>query len=79
MKPQGPKKSPKRADLKGKNDPKGSYYKKLKTKDFTSVVTIERIMLGCLKIFKVDPPNFRICTYKHAMKVIEQYSKIYEN
>ena len=33
MKPQGPKKSPKRADLKGKNDPKGSYYKKLKTKD----------------------------------------------
>jgi hypothetical protein len=43
---------------------------KNKNKDFSSIIIIERIILSCLKIFKVDPPSFRICTYKHALKVI---------
>lgn len=43
---------------------------KNKNKDFSSVITIERIITSCLKIFKVDPPTFRICTYKNAFKVI---------
>jgi hypothetical protein len=42
-------------------------------------MTIQSIALNCLRIFIVDPPNFRICTYKQAAKVFLHFIKLYEN
>lgn len=50
-----------------------------KNKDFASIITIQRIVLNCLKIFHIDPPNLRICTYKQAAKVLLHFVKLYEN
>lgn len=48
-----------------------------KTKDFASVITIQNVVLNCLTIFTVDPPNFRICTFKQAAKVFLHFVKLY--
>ncbi len=40
---------------------------------------IERTIINCLKIFEVDPPSFRICTYKEASDLIKMLIKLYAN
>jgi len=47
--------------------------------DFSSIITIENIVLDCLRIFQIDPPNLRICTYKQTAKVFLHFVKLYEN
>ena len=47
--------------------------------DFSSIMTIQSILLNCIRLFQVDPPNFRICTYKQASKIFLHYLKLYEN
>lgn len=45
-----------------------------KNYDFKSLSDIETIMKCCFGIMAVEPPQFRICTYKEAASVIEKLS-----
>jgi hypothetical protein len=34
-----------------------------KGNDFESVIKIEKTIINCIRVFQVDPPCYRICTY----------------
>jgi hypothetical protein len=44
---------------------------------FTSVSDIEQVIKSCYKIMEVEPPTFRICTYKEAALLIGKLLEIY--
>jgi hypothetical protein len=48
-----------------------------KNKDFSSIINMEKIVFSCVKIFEVDPPSYRICTYKAASSILLHFVKFY--
>ena len=50
---------------------------KPQSRNFESIIKVEKIIINCLKIFTVDPPCFRICTYIEASSLAGILSTFY--
>lgn len=45
--------------------------------DFESIIRIEKTIINCLKLFQVDPPCYRICTYSEAQDLTKRMLTLY--
>ena len=50
-----------------------------KAHDFESIVRIEKMLTGCLRVFQTDPPCFRICTYIEAQNLARKLLGLYQS
>lgn len=50
---------------------------KPQAQDFESLIRIEKTVISCLRLFQVDPPCYRLCTYSEAIDLIRKLIVLY--